>query len=77
MWYTCYHNQRCSWEDVETWKCGRWIDRNEEELRSAILQMMSLDSSQLEEMGRSGRKLIEEKYSAKAMADALMEIYNQ
>lgn len=65
------------WEDVETWKCGRWIDRNEEELRSAILQMMSLDSNQLEEMGRNGRKLIEEKYSAKAMADTLMEIYNK
>lgn len=65
------------WEDVETWKCGRWIDRNEEELRSAILQMMSLDSNQLEEMGRNGRKLIEEKYSAKAMADALIKVYNQ
>ena len=63
------------WEDVETWKCGRWIDRTEEELCSAMLQMINLDTKQLEEMGHNGRKLIEEKYSAKVMADALMKIY--
>ena len=63
------------WEDVETWKCGRWIDRNKEELCSAMLQMMNFDTKQLEKMGHNGRKLIEEKYSSKVMADALMNIY--
>lgn len=64
------------WEDVKTWKCGYWIDRTEENLRLALLQMMSLTSTQLQDMGHNGRKLIEEKYSAKAMADTLMKIYN-
>lgn len=63
------------WEDVEIWKCGRWIDRTEEELCSAMLQMMNLDTKHLEKMGHNGRRLIEEKYSSKVMADALMDIY--
>lgn len=65
------------WEDIETWQCGCWIDRTEDDLRTAVLQMMSLNSTQLEEMGRNGRKLIEEKYSAKVMAESLMNVYKK
>lgn len=69
--------QGTPWKDINTWQCGCWIKLTKNELRSAILQMASLESNQLQKMGRNGRRLIEEKYSSKAMAVELMKIYNK
>lgn len=64
------------WEDIETLGCGRWIERTRSELSTAILQMISRSSSDLEQMGRNGRKLIESKYTSASMAEFIMKIYN-
>ena len=64
------------WGEIEG-RCGYWIERTEENLREAMLKMMGKEAEELEEMGRRGRKLIEEQYSAKSMADGLMEVYDE
>lgn len=65
------------WEAIETNNCGKWIDRTKENLCNAMLEMISKKTLELESMGRRGRKLIEEVFSAKAMADALMKVYTK
>ena len=62
------------WADIDG-VCGCWIERREDELKKAILLMLDKTADELEEMGRSGRKLIEEHYSAAKMAEELMKIY--
>lgn len=63
------------WADIEG-RCGFWIERTEEELRKAMTTMMRKKPEELERMGREGRRLIEEQYSATNMAEGLMGIYN-
>ena len=64
------------WEEIDG-KCGYWIERTTEELQKAMLCMLEKTSKELETMGRTGRKLIEEKYSANSMAEQLIKIYER
>ena len=41
-----------------------------------MAKFLSLSTEKLEEMGRNGRKLIEEKYSANVMAQGMINVYN-
>ena len=62
------------WEAVDP-ACGCWIERTEGNLQQAMAWMMEKTPVELETMGRVGRKLIEENYSARSMAEGLMAIY--
>ena len=62
------------WEEIDG-RCGLWIERTPEELRKALLTMLNKSAEELEQMGREGRRLIEENYSARKMAEELMDIY--
>lgn len=62
------------WEGLETYGCGRWIERNEENLFEAIQFMESQD---LEEMGRRGRSWMERDFSPASVTRALLDLYDQ
>ena len=64
------------WESIDG-ICGCWIERTVESLAKAMLLMLNKTSTDLEQMGRAGRKLIEENYSANMMAEQLMNVYEQ
>lgn len=64
------------WAEIDG-TCGCWIERHEDELRKAMLLMLDKTAGELEEMGKSGRRLIEEHYSAAEMAAQLMTVYEQ
>lgn len=64
------------WKEIDG-VCGCWIERTEDELRQAMLTMMSKTQEELKDMGQKGRTLIEENYSAGKMAEQLMEVYGQ
>ena len=62
------------WGEIDG-RCGLWIERTTEELQRAMLMMLKKSAEELEQMGREGRRLIEENYTARRMAEQLMEIY--
>ena len=73
------------WGELETWKCGKWIDLPEEgsnpsdwpALVTALMEMMSLSDAERREMGERGRKLVEEKYTWEAVVKAMVEGYER
>lgn len=62
------------WQGLETYGCGRWIERSEEELLDAIQFMESQD---LEEMGQRGRAWMKEDFSLDGTTHNLLDTYAQ
>lgn len=65
------------WEELNTENCGWWIEIGRNPLIEALNQYVSLTEGSLEEMGRNGRRLIEEKYSSRTMAENLVKLYRK
>lgn len=63
------------WADLTARGCGWWIDRSAENLAAALKQALALTAAERERMGRAGRRLVEEKYSAEKMARSIYELY--
>lgn len=65
------------WSDLNDTNSGAWIEIGTQPLVEALRKFLALSDEELEAMGRNGRKLIEEKYSAHVMAREMMEVYDQ
>ena len=73
------------WQELETWKCGKWIDLPEEgsnpsdwpTLVSALEGMMVMSDDERREMGERGRRLVEEKYTWDAVVKAMVKGYEE
>lgn len=71
------------WHELEERKCGWWIDlpgdrQNPHDwtaLISALKEAFFMSDSELRDMGKRGRKLVEEKYTWDAVVDAMVEGY--
>ena len=63
------------WSDLNTGHAGEWIEIGTQPLIEAMTRFLALTESELEKMGRNGRRLIETKYSAKVMANDMMDVY--
>ena len=64
------------WQELETCNCGWWIDIGVEPLVNALKEAMSLSDEERAAMGARGRKLVDEKYTWKAVVSAMEEILN-
>lgn len=64
------------WNDLNSSNAGAWIEIGTQPLVETLRRFLSLSNEELETMGKNGRKLIETKYSAKVMAEEMMEVYN-
>lgn len=51
------------WQGLESNDCGKWIELSEENLRNSLVEMMSLPSERLEEMGRNGQEWMRRDFS--------------
>ncbi len=65
------------WSDLETNYCGWWTDVGTQPTMDALRQFLAQDEETLEKMGRNGRKLIEDKYSACQMAESMELLYKE
>lgn len=65
------------WQELETEKCGWWIDLNVPNLVNALTEAIGLQPVELKAMGLRGRELVKEKYEIKAVAEKMKEFYNQ
>lgn len=63
------------WNDLNDSNSGAWIEIGTQPLVETLRRFLALSDEELEAMGRNGRKLIEEKYSANVMAEEMMEVY--
>lgn len=63
------------WSDLNSSQSGAWIEIGTQPLVDALRRFLSLSDEELERMGRNGRSLIEAQYSAKVMAQEMMEVY--
>lgn len=63
------------WNDLNDTNSGAWIEIGTQPLVETLRRFLALSDAELEAMGRNGRRLIEEKYSAHVMAKEMMEVY--
>lgn len=64
------------WEELVTNNCGWWVEDDVDALASALMEACGAsDGRTLLEMGRNGRKLVEEKYTWSAVAKSMIESY--
>lgn len=65
------------WEDLEDCHCGWWTEVGTDATVKALRSFLQLSETELQEMGRNGRKLVEEKYSSRKMAEDMVGLYNK
>ena len=63
------------WNDLNSSNSGAWIEIGTQPLVDTLRRFLSLTDEDLEAMGKNGRKLIETKYSAKVMAEEMLDVY--
>lgn len=63
------------WAELTARNCGWWIDIGAEPLVKALKDFLSCDEKTLEEMGKNGIALVNEKYTAEAMGKAMVQLY--
>lgn len=63
------------WNDLNSSNSGAWIEIGTQPLVDTLRRFLSLSEEELETIGKNGRKLIETKYSAKVMAEEMMDVY--
>ena len=63
------------WNDLNSSNAGAWIEIGTQPLVETLRRFLSFSDEELEIMGKNGRKLIENKYSAKVMAEEMMRVY--
>lgn len=64
------------WQDLEDCHCGWWTEIGTDAIIETLRRFLILNDDELEVMGRNGRKLVEEEYSAEKMAKDMMGVYN-
>ena len=63
------------WEMLEKEHCGWWVERSVDAIAAAIEKGINTDESDLERMGRTGRKYVEEHYSSEKVARQFVDLY--
>lgn len=64
------------WEELNTYKCGWWVDNDLNSMASALETALTLDESERLRMGEAGRVLVEQKYSIEAVSDMMFDFYS-
>ncbi len=65
------------WKELETYRCGWWIDIGVEPLAEALKEAMGLSDEERQAMGSRGHQLIEEKYTWPAIGRKMAEAYRE
>ena len=63
------------WSDLVSYDLGWWVNRNVDDIASALLDAISLSEEKMRQMGIRGRSYIMEKYSSRKMASRLLKVY--
>lgn len=64
-----------SWENLNVFDCGYWVDINQKEIENSLLKMTSLSKEELLIKGNNAKKLIKEKYLWEDIAKQTILLY--
>lgn len=65
------------WQELETERCGWWIDVGVEPLAAALKEAMALSADERGDMGQRGHCLVEAKYTWDAVVKPMLEGYRK
>ncbi len=63
------------WRELETHRCGRWIDFGVVSLAAALREMMALPDGARQAMGERGQALVQSRYAWPAIGQAMAKAY--
>ncbi len=64
------------WEDLERYKCGFWVENDQNTIDKTMLNMFLLPEEERIQMGINGKKLIEKKFSLEKNGMQLAHLYD-
>lgn len=65
------------WHELSEFNCGWWTEIGTEPIVEALRKFLTCSDKELEQMGRNGRKLVEDKYTSEAIAKQFVDMYKQ
>jgi glycosyltransferase involved in cell wall biosynthesis len=65
------------WQELETNRCGWWVDIGVEPLADALREAMCLTDEERRVLGQNGRRLVETKYQWTAIAKEIETVYEE
>lgn len=65
------------WEELNAKHCGWWTEIGADAIKEALLNFLTLSENELKEMGCNGRKLIENRFSTKKIAQDMYLLYDK
>jgi len=65
------------WQELETEKCGWWIELNVANLTRALNEALQLNVLELKGMGMRGRQLVGKKYEINEVAKEMVKMYDE
>lgn len=71
----CIATKGSPWEELETHKCGWWVDYNQQAITDAVKKAIQTSEQELNEMGKRGRELIINNYSIEEVAKKIKSLY--
>lgn len=71
----CIATKGSPWEELETHKCGWWVDYNQQAITKAVKKAIQLPQTELYEMGKRGRELMINNYSREEVAKKFKSLY--
>lgn len=63
------------WKGLETHKCGKWIELNEDNVYSALCEFINKNSEELDAMGKRGRLWVEKEFSWASIGAKMQKAY--
>ncbi|GHT53478.1 glycosyl transferase family 1 [Bacteroidia bacterium] len=63
------------WEELNTHRCGWWVDNDVDTLAATIEQALQLPKTTRIEMGRRGQELVKNNYSVEVVAKKMIRLY--
>lgn len=63
------------WKDLIDYNAGAWINIGVESLTKTLEEFLVKNPTEIKQMGKNGRKLIEEKYSIESVGNKFIELY--
>ena len=64
------------WRELESHSCGWWIEDNVEVLTETLKRALATSSSELSEMGKRGRSLVNRTYTWSSVAKQMKSVYS-